>query len=217
MAPRGAHEGPVVTTDVVAIALLPAGLHVLTLVRGREPFAGCQALPGVYVGRDETIVAAADRCLLVKTGREVPAAAFRRTIGVHDSVGRDPRGHALSVVHVVVWPTGADLDGQGQEITVWQPVRREIGLAFDHDEIVRDAAEWLAGSLWTNGAVLRALVGSLPLSTSTLVQLATAVEGEPPNTSNLRRRVAASGLLVATEEKIVGSGPGRPSTGWAWA
>jgi 8-oxo-dGTP diphosphatase len=208
----GRYIGPVVTTDAVVLRVADDTLEVLTHRRPVEPFAGRTALPGVYVAVNETIVAATDRCLSTKVGMTLPEHTYRATVGVHDSVNRDPRGHALSVVTLNVIPTGANCDTTG----VWVPVEQAAGSAFDHDDIVAAAVDTVRTQLWRSRPLLETLVGTMPLTVATLLHVAEAVAGVEQHKSNLRTKALASGFLEDTGLFAASNGPGRPSKQLRW-
>ncbi|MEO7403771.1 MAG: hypothetical protein ABIU95_08900, partial [Burkholderiales bacterium] len=159
----------------------------------------------------ETIDRATDRCLATKAKLTLPRGTFRHVIGVRDRVGRDPRGHALSVVVLAVVPADLMVDGM-------RPLRDTIHLAFDHDEMVSSAVAWLRGHLWSDRTLAAALVGPAALTTATFVGIQQAVQddGQPVDVSNLRRRLVASGLFKSTTATKAGAGRGRPSAVWRW-
>lgn len=207
------YEGPIITTDAVVLRFVDDQLLVLTHTRPREPFAGQAALPGVYVSAGETIMAATERCLASKTGLTLPETSFRHVLGVRDSVGRDPRGHAISIVVIVVLPSGHLVPEQ-----TWQPVHEVQHLAFDHNAIVEAALMWLDANLWMQRDLMAALLDNLPLTTSTFVALQSAVSGTDAaiDISNLRRKISASGFFRATRKRSAPTGRGRPSAVWTW-
>ncbi len=58
---------PALAVDCVVFAVLENGLNVLLIQRGEEPFKGRWALPGGFVGLDETAEEAARRELREET------------------------------------------------------------------------------------------------------------------------------------------------------
>lgn len=64
-------------------------------------------------------------------------------LGVYSDPGRDPRGHMISVVYVIVGrerDLRAGDDAAEVRIVSFPP---DLPLAFDHAQIVKDATEWL--------------------------------------------------------------------------
>jgi ADP-ribose pyrophosphatase YjhB (NUDIX family) len=208
------YSGPTVTTDAVVLRIADDQLQLLIHRRPRPPYEGKRALPGLYVGQGETIAMATDRCLATKAGLALPQLSMRRIINVYDSLDRDPRGHSLSVVSVSVLPTGAPLaicDG-----ALWVDARSTTTLAFDHVDIVASSLAWVEQHLWTDADVLRAFVGSMAMTTSTLLHIARVVDGVDIDASNLRRKLSTSGIVEPTTARVAHGGPGRPSVLWRW-
>lgn len=109
----------------------------LLLIRRRNPpFAGRFALPGGFVDYGETTEAAARRELLEETGL---TAKDLRLIGVYSDPKRDPRGHTISIAYLAAIENGAPTAGDDAADVEFRADWRELALAFDHNEIVRDA------------------------------------------------------------------------------
>jgi 8-oxo-dGTP diphosphatase len=129
------YEKPGVTADCVVFD----GTGRLLLIRRRHPpFAGQFALPGGFVDPGETTEAAARRELLEETGLQARAL---RLVGVYSKPGRDPRGWTISIAYLVRADEGAPVAGDDASAAEFRSDWRELTLAFDHDEIVRDAAK----------------------------------------------------------------------------
>lgn len=125
-------KGPALTVD----AVWSSGGAVLLVRRGRPPFRGAWALPGGFVELGETTEEAVVRELREETGL---TARPVRVIGVYSRPGRDPRGHTVSIAYgmhgVRRTPTGGDDAAEAS----WVPLAEAVGLAFDHDDVIRDA------------------------------------------------------------------------------
>jgi ADP-ribose pyrophosphatase YjhB (NUDIX family) len=190
-------------------------LQVLTILRQGPPFAQAVALPGVYVQRGETIDQATKRALWQKARFRLPAPSLRQVLGVRDSVARDPRGHALSIYTIALLPTRKWDDG------VWADACGLRGLAFDHDVIVAEALAWVRDHAWRDRRIAQALVGNLPLSTSSLITIAAAlrprgVRDRPLDVANQKRIITSGGHLVPTDTVAPARGRGRPGVLWRW-
>jgi 8-oxo-dGTP diphosphatase len=148
---------PALTADIVVIAPEPdgsgaAGLQVLLIRRGREPFAGRWALPGGFCEPDESIEQAAARELEEETG---VAGVCLEQVRAFTAPGRDPRGWVVSVAHLALVPRRRLAEARGaddaSEARWWslrpgsEGYRLESGgelagpLAFDHDAILAAA------------------------------------------------------------------------------
>lgn len=124
---------PSITVDCV---VFDDSDRLLLIRRRNPPFAGQFALPGGFVDYGETTEAAARRELLEETGL---TAKDLRLIGVYSDPKRDPRGHTISIAYLVVIEDGAPTAGDDAAEAQFRSDWRELELAFDHDEIVRDA------------------------------------------------------------------------------
>jgi len=127
--------GPALTVDAVWIDRD----RILLVQRGRPPFRGRWALPGGFVEMDETVEAAVARELHEETGLR---ARPRAIVGVYSGPHRDPRGSTTTVAFLMTGRSGAPKGGDDASTAAWVPLAEAHGLAFDHDDIVRDARRW---------------------------------------------------------------------------
>lgn len=134
---------PMLTADAVVLAQLNGKLMVLLIKRKNPPYQGCWALPGGYVNHNEQALDAAKRELAEETNL---TRVKLKPIGFFDTPGRDPRGWTVSVVHLgFLAPAKLKLARPGDdacEIT-FLSLRTKVRLAFDHNRILRHAANWL--------------------------------------------------------------------------
>ena len=133
------------TADAVVFAYDPTRtLHVLTILRRKEPYPGCRALPGGHLVAGENPCTAAVRELDEETGVRLSAELFV-PVGVYSQPGRDPRGPYRSFAFVgfltsMPAPTAAD-DAAAADWTPVSVIRADpASMAFDHREIVLHAA-----------------------------------------------------------------------------
>lgn len=112
---------------------------VLLIERGDEPFKGCWAFPGGFLNMDETTEQCAIRELKEETGLEVDKV---KEIGTYSKVDRDPRGRTITVAYLVMVDAPLEVMGQDDAAKArWFPINALPELAFDHDEIMRNAIE----------------------------------------------------------------------------
>ena len=123
-----------VTVDVV-LATREEKPRVLLIRRGKDPFAGCWALPGGFIEMDETLEESARRELREETGLE---AGRLVPLGVFGDPGRDPRGRTISVVFAgrVDAAKAKPLAADDAAEVGWFALRRPPQLAFDHRRIL---------------------------------------------------------------------------------
>ena len=127
---------PAVTDDCVIITH-KAEPRVLFIKRGGEPFKDCWAIPGGFMEKDETTEQCAVRELKEETSIVI---SDLHQIGVHSKVDRDPRGRTVSVAYLAITDKTQIAVGQDDAAEVkWWPLTALPEMAFDHDDIMRDA------------------------------------------------------------------------------
>ncbi|MBO6057220.1 MAG: NUDIX hydrolase [Bacteroidales bacterium] len=127
---------PAVTADCVVIAKENEP-KVLLIQRGNEPFKGQWAFPGGFMNMEETTEQCAVRELEEETGLKVTEI---KQIGAYSKVDRDPRGRTVTVAYlVVIDKTEAVKGGDDAAKAQWFPISGLPKLAFDHEEIMKDA------------------------------------------------------------------------------
>ena len=127
---------PAVTADC-AVITREEEPKVLLIQRGNEPFKGCWAFSGGFMDMDETTEQCAIRELEEETGLKVSGL---RQIGAYSKVDRDPRGRTVTVAYLAVVDRPLPVKGQDDAARAeWWPLSALPQLAFDHDEIMRDA------------------------------------------------------------------------------
>lgn len=127
---------PAVTADCVVMTK-EAMPKVLLIERGNDPFKGCWAFPGGFMDMDETTEQCAIRELKEETGLVVEKVL---QIGAYSKVDRDPRGRTISVAYLAIIDKPVDVTGQDDAAKAqWFPIDVLPPLAFDHEDIIRDA------------------------------------------------------------------------------
>ena len=129
---------PAVTADCVVITK-EADAKVLLIQRGDEPYKGCWAFPGGFMNMDETTEQCATRELEEETGLKVNEI---HQVGAYSKVDRDPRGRTVTVAYLAVIDKPMPVVGLDDATKAeWWPLSALPQLAFDHDEIMKDAVE----------------------------------------------------------------------------
>lgn len=135
------HPRPALSVDIVVFRSAGDRLQVLLVRRGQPPFAGCWALPGGFVGIDESLDDAARRELQEETGL---SQAEMRQFYAYGDPDRDPRGRVVTVAYYALIPGDVPVRGGDDAIEArWFTVDDLPELAFDHAQIIHDALEHL--------------------------------------------------------------------------
>lgn len=137
---------PAVTADCIVMTR-ENDPKVLLIERGHEPFKGCWAFPGGFMNMDETTEQCAIRELEEETGLKVNEI---KQIGAYSKVDRDPRGRTITVAYLALVDKPLPVSGQDDAAKAqWFSIKNLPKLAFDHEEILRDA--FLANSNSSSG------------------------------------------------------------------
>ena len=129
---------PAVTADCIVMTK-EADAKVLLIQRGDEPYKGCWAFPGGFMNMDETTEQCAIRELEEETGLKVNEI---HQIGAYSKVDRDPRGRTVTVAYLAIVDKPMPVVGLDDAAKAeWWPLSALPQLAFDHDEIMKDAVE----------------------------------------------------------------------------
>ena len=122
---------PLLAVD--AVILFQDG--IVLIKRDNPPFAGSYALPGGFVEVGETVEAAVVREACEETGLVIELQGL---VGIYSNPARDPRGHVVSAAFLAKG-SGVLLAGSDARSAQVFPLESLPPLAFDHDEIIRDA------------------------------------------------------------------------------
>jgi 8-oxo-dGTP diphosphatase len=212
-----------VTVDVVILTMSDGKLHVLLVRRGEAPFEGMWAIPGGFKRPPETLDEAAQRELREETG--VDAASLLTQFGAYGDPGRDPRMNVVTIGYLAVLrDVGAVVAGSDAAEAALTPVSEvlngQLELAFDHQQIVRDAIDRVRVELEVSG-IATAFVGT----TFTMAELRAVYEaiwGVQLDAANFRRSVVSEeGWVIPTGRRArPGRAGGRPAelyrAGRAW-
>jgi len=191
------HPRPAVAVDCAVFGLDDAGLQMLLIQRGIEPFAGRWALPGGFVHMDEGVETAALRELREETGLD---KVFLEQLYTFSAVDRDPRERVVSVAHYALVRLS---DHRVQAATdasaaAWFAVDDLPRLAFDHDAIAETALIRLRGKLRWQPIGFELLPPKFTLSQ--LQHLYETVLDRELDKRNFRKKVLALDLLDELDE-----------------
>jgi len=124
------YRNPVPTVDII----IEQGKGIVLILRRNEPQQW--AIPGGYCDYGESLEQAAVREAREETGLEVELVEQFHT---YSDPRRDPRQHNITTVYIAC-AIGGVLQAQddAQEIGVFSEAGLPSGLAFDHDQILKD-------------------------------------------------------------------------------
>lgn len=122
------------TVDAIVVTENGGPQMILLIQRKFDPYQGFWALPGGFVGMEETLVQACNRELLEETGLKNVAL---KQFFTFDAIARDPRHRTVSTVFFgSVREMAPVLGGDDAAIAKWFPLDSLPDMAFDHGEII---------------------------------------------------------------------------------
>ncbi|MBR7038569.1 MAG: NUDIX hydrolase [Oscillospiraceae bacterium] len=199
------YDRPSVAVDVVLFTIREGTLQVLMTHRTEPPFAGCRALPGVFVGMDETLDEAASRALRTKGGL---THVYLEQLYTWGAPARDPRMRVISVSYYALVPERAAMLPEGTDAAFYpaDSVAAAGDIAFDHAEIIACGRERIRTKvLWSDIAF------SLLEEEFTLPQLQSVYEilmGQKLYKANFRKKLADR---IEPTDKMTSGDAHRPS------
>ncbi|HSE99421.1 MAG: NUDIX domain-containing protein [Nitrososphaerales archaeon] len=140
------YKNPIPTVD----AIIQKSNSILLVKRSKDPYKNQFALPGGFVNEGETIEEAIKREVYEETSLEVHPIDI---LGVYSDPKRDPRGHIMTVVFIVLIIRGNPSAGDDAKEISWIPIEKisDIKVAFDHKLVIHDYLRWKkeGGTYWT--------------------------------------------------------------------
>ncbi len=208
-------DRPSVAVDVTLLTQVDDELRVLVLRRDEHPHCGDWALPGGFVGMDESLDDAARRVLAEKAGLD---GVFLEQLYSFGRPDRDPRMRVITIAYyaLVDWPrlqrAVPDNADDHRLATIQVPWPGETGgaielrsdgkplpCAFDHQDIIGLAIKRLRGKL--DYAPLGFQLLGEQFTLLQLQRVHETVLDQALNKDSFRRRMLASGQLEATGER----------------
>ncbi len=223
------NDQPQVTVDLLIMTVSGERLRLLLSQRVNPPFTGQWALPGRFIGLNESAEEAAGRLL----EEMLPVRnAFLEQLYTFTRADRDPRGRVISVAYLLI-VSGRKLRtllAEGKtplrcfEVALDEEGLRladETGLAlsgedlaFDHGRIVETGIRRLRGKIDYTDIGFRFLENPDEFSLGELQIIYEAVQGTMLDSSNFRRfilnRYEKDGRLSQTDQ-MEKRGRGRPA------
>lgn len=108
---------------------------VLLVKRGREPFQGRHALPGGFVEYGESTEDCVVREIREETGLDTEVI---RLVGAYSEMGRDPRGHFITLLYLLRERGGSLIAGDDADSAEFFTLTDLPELAFDHAVMIKD-------------------------------------------------------------------------------
>ena len=128
-----------VAVDLLVFTIENDALKILMVERSEEPFANMPALPGVFVGINETLDEAAVRGIREEAGLE---DIYFEQLYSFGEVERDPRMRIISVAYMALVPIEKLNFHAGQRtlsaklVDVKELLESDEKVAFDHKKII---------------------------------------------------------------------------------
>jgi len=201
-------DRPSVAVDVALFTVADGVLRALVIERAEPPQRGRWALPGVFVGLNESLEDAARRALATKAG---VGEVFLEQLYTFGAPTRDPRTRVISVTYYALVDPERLADAElrrvrvpwegesGGAIEVMSANGEPIPLAFDHAEILGQAVKRLRGKLDYSPIGFQLLPERFTLRR--LQDVHETILGKAVNKDSFRRRMLASGQLEPTGER----------------
>ncbi len=204
-----------VTVDIALLTLVQNELRMLLIQRGIEPEKGHWALPGGFVQENEDLAIAAERELTEETGITAELEQLR----AYGTPNRDPRMRVVTVAYWAIVPdlpapkSGTDAS-HAELVPVFEIESKRLNLAFDHEQIARDAIETARESLETRTVASRFCQPEFTIAD--LRNVYDAVWNTKLDPGNFQRKVKQSeGFLTPTPDKTPSTDKGgRPAALW---
>lgn len=137
-------EKPSVAVDILIFTIEDETLKVVMVERGEFPYKGCLALPGVFVGIEESLEEAAIRGVKVETGL---TDIYFEQLYTWGDVKRDPRMRIISVSYMALVSidqlSAKAIKGDIHDYLypVEDILKEDCDVAFDHKQIIEYARE----------------------------------------------------------------------------
>lgn len=186
---------PAVTVDIVVFTIRAGDLEVLLIKRSDWPHAGKWAIPGGFVGIDESLKRAAFRELREETGVK---AGFLEQLGAFGHPDRDPRERVITVAYIALVPFDRlhiEAGSDAADARLFS-VEELPEIAFDHDKILRRARERLRDKL--DVADVARLLMPAEFTLSELQRAYETISGASVDKRNFRKKAKSLELLEAT-------------------
>lgn len=184
------------------------GVSVLLIQRKYEPYKDLWALPGGFVGEDESLEEAVKRELQEETGITVNYLEQLYTFG---EPKRDPRHRVVSVAYFALVKSSLYQELKAStdaENVGWFGIKNLPRLAFDHKEIVKTAVDRIRAKIRYQPIGFELL--DKKFSFPDLEKLYATLLDRDIDRRNFAKKMLALNILDETSELAKAEGKGRP-------
>jgi len=189
------HSQVLLSVDCIIFGFDEGKLKILIGRRKMDPGRGEWSLYGGFVRSDEGIDDAANRVLYELTGLR---NLFMRQVGAFGDVDRDPGERVVSIAYYALINVKDYDDHLRQEHGVeWVNFDELPQLYSDHNEMVLKARKLMKQKIATQPVGFRLLPSLFTLTQ--LQRLYEAVNGEPTDKRNFRKRIKEMDFIEKTE------------------
>lgn len=203
------YEKPSVAVDLLVFTIENDRLKIVLIERAEPPFSGMPALPGVFVGINETLDEAAARGIAEEAGL---TGIYFEQLYTWGDVGRDPRMRIISVSYMSLANCeklkliAGKRTSAAELYDVDELLDSECELAFDHKKIIRYGRERIRNKTEYSNIAFEFLPDEF-----TLPQLQKVYEillGRTLYKANFRKKAS---LLIEETDKMTSGDAHRPS------
>lgn len=190
---------PAVTVDITVFGYDEQKVSLLLIQRAEPPFQGMWALPGGFVREKETVQEAAYRELREETSLE---KVYLEEMKSFSRVDRDPRERVISIAQLALVRSAEHKIHASTDATnaKWHPLDQLPELAFDHQEIVLYAKQFLMKKVLQEDLALELMPPTFTLTQAQEVY--EALLEQKLDKRNFRKKILASGYLSNTGKKL---------------
>lgn len=188
---------PAVTVDCATLGIISDHLQVALIQRKNEPFKNQWALPGGFVGIEESLEDAVKRELKEELAIELE---HLEQIGAFGNPNRDPRERVISVAYYSPVKTDDLLLHAGDDALnyQWFYIKNLPTLAFDHSQIIDCLLKRLNEKIKCSPFGIELLPEKFKLSW--LQNIYEDILGKNIDKSNFRKKLSHYKLLIPSDE-----------------
>lgn len=193
------------TADCVIFGFDGKDLKILLIERGLEPYKGMWALPGGFMKVADPNGGAIDLTIEDTARRELKeetnlSGVFLQQFKVFSRYDRDPRERVITVAFIALigpqkYRGVVELTKAGDDAAsaIWWDENMLPPMAFDHEEIIKEAKEYLAEQIRIKPVAFNLLDDTF--SMTELQNVYEAITGQTYDRRNFQRKAMQTGLL----------------------